>query len=1110
VADTPNIVQVILQGQDQLSGPTRTMQQTLEALRATLTQLAQGFQNLSLGQQVNLQSTSQLVQAAQQLAQGMQSQTAAYTQAAQASLAYKQQQDALRESLRQHREEQRAAADEARRAAQVWQQALGQGLAVAGGLGLTTSIQGAISGIKEFAVETGKAIVETGQKIQGLMLAFKGLGGSAQAGAADFAFVIRESQRLGLELTTSATTFRNFEAAAKGTALEGQQARDIFSAVAGAARVLGVQGGDLQRVFQAVDRMMQTNVINARELRLQLGTALPGSIEILARALGVTTQQLFEMTKQGTLLATEALPALARGLREELGGSVGEVGTLASTAFTRLTNELDLAKNRIAESGLLNTLRDLAEYGAKILEAGRKAGEQRQRDAGGTIPAIPTTITGLSPAIEARQKEIERLQQSLRPSAFMPDIPDIGTTPLTPADKEMVQKRIAALLEEQQKAVKALSGNLAAEGAGPGSVGATPLTAAEDRIRALLEEGQKRLKQIDIDSQLLPDLDVAQEKLKAWQETIKEIRAEFDKLPEAIRKAEVQNWKSGAEKWRGMIGPIAAQYSVDPALAEALIAQESGGDPTAVSKRGAKGLGQLMPGTAKQYGVLGQEFDPQANLSASIHYLADLLRQFGGDVSKALTAYNAGPGHGGIPLASGENATFAQDVLKRLPPGIGGLVLGAGVQQQALAGAVDANKPDQESLNRIRATGQAYLQGLDQEIRAQEQAVETLKRLQSGYTQTKEARDEDTAALLKAKFPGNEQIQQLAETVTNLAATREAYKLEAAALAERFTALKQQADAQREAEQAQADFNKKLNDTIKLLNTPKEQRTSERLRQQAPGGITTPEQEGQLQEVDTLEKAKAQEKQLEDLSHQLARNIDQTFQNLWENVFSGGVTDAKSFGVTVLQSLQRLFGGIASQFATMLLNSALGVEQAKASSGGGVAGAIAGAVVKLAATYFGSSYGASTTGLENSGLTTTTGQSNVPFAKGGIIQGGLMSLGQSGLRMRKTTGFGSMGALAPLMLAGGGVVRQPSFALIGEGKNHEAVVPLPDNRSIPVTFTGNQPRGDQPIIIHLAQDFRGTIDPRALKTQPHEIIQVIAKDITGDGVTRRVIVQHAK
>jgi soluble lytic murein transglycosylase-like protein len=90
-----------------------------------------------------------------------------------------------------------------------------------------------------------------------------------------------------------------------------------------------------------------------------------------------------------------------------------------------------------------------------------------------------------------------------------------------------------------------------------------------------------------------------------------------------------------------IVAVAARTYGLDGALLHALISVESRYDPKAVSRTGAAGLMQLMPVTARRYGVT-DSFDPVQNINGGAQYLSDLLKLFNGDVSLALAAYNAG------------------------------------------------------------------------------------------------------------------------------------------------------------------------------------------------------------------------------------------------------------------------------------------------------------------------------------------------------------------------------------------------------------------------------------------------------------------------------------
>jgi soluble lytic murein transglycosylase-like protein len=121
-----------------------------------------------------------------------------------------------------------------------------------------------------------------------------------------------------------------------------------------------------------------------------------------------------------------------------------------------------------------------------------------------------------------------------------------------------------------------------------------------------------------------------------------------------------------ARPYAELISTIAATHKLDARLVHAVIEQESNYQARARSKKGAKGLMQLMPDTARQYGVRNS-YDPKANLEAGVRHLKDLLSRL--ELPLALAAYNAGEAtikrHGGVPPYA-ETQNYVRSILRRV------------------------------------------------------------------------------------------------------------------------------------------------------------------------------------------------------------------------------------------------------------------------------------------------------------------------------------------------------------------------------------------------------------------------------------------------------------
>jgi len=125
-----------------------------------------------------------------------------------------------------------------------------------------------------------------------------------------------------------------------------------------------------------------------------------------------------------------------------------------------------------------------------------------------------------------------------------------------------------------------------------------------------------------------------------------------------------------AAEVKPIIDREATRQKMDARLVQAVVEAESAYSPCAVSPVGAMGLMQLMPATAESLQV-SDPYDPNQNITAGTQYLKQMLERYGGDIAKALAAYNAGPARvdaaGGVPSIP-ETQEYVRKIMGKITP----------------------------------------------------------------------------------------------------------------------------------------------------------------------------------------------------------------------------------------------------------------------------------------------------------------------------------------------------------------------------------------------------------------------------------------------------------
>lgn len=211
-------------------------------------------------------------------------------------------------------------------------------------------------GVAMGATDLVRQILTVSGEVKALESTLTAATGSLGAAEEAMMFVRKEAERLGLDVATAGASFGKLAAAARGTALEGQAARDIFVAVSEAGTALGLTASEVEGALNAIQQMISKGTVQAEELRGQLGERLPGAFQVAAKAMGATTRELGKMLELGEVSAEDMLPKLAAALRETYGPQAEKMSSSYRAEMNRLSNAWRDLLVVLGESGVVSAI----------------------------------------------------------------------------------------------------------------------------------------------------------------------------------------------------------------------------------------------------------------------------------------------------------------------------------------------------------------------------------------------------------------------------------------------------------------------------------------------------------------------------------------------------------------------------------------------------------------------------------------------------------------------------------------------------------------------------------------------------------------------------------
>ena len=231
---------------------------------------------------------------------------------------------------------------------------------ITGLLGTVTSFAALTASVSLFG-NFARDSIAAAAGIEQLATKLKFVVGSSEAAAAAIETVRDRSNKLGTNFDADIAGFAQLQAASKGTALEGAGVSELAESFQGASAVYQLNTEQQERAYTALEQVLSKGKVSTEELRGQLAESLPGSFQIAARAMGVTTQELDKLLSTGEVVSSEFLPKFARQLAAENFTGLDSASNTYSASLNRLGNTFDEIKQKFG-AGLI----PVAKFGLDI------------------------------------------------------------------------------------------------------------------------------------------------------------------------------------------------------------------------------------------------------------------------------------------------------------------------------------------------------------------------------------------------------------------------------------------------------------------------------------------------------------------------------------------------------------------------------------------------------------------------------------------------------------------------------------------------------------------------------------------------------------------------